>query len=82
LQKEGHLVSFTVDGIHPHDMASFLAAQGICVRAGTLCASPLFSKLGLSHGAVRASFYGYTTQQDVEALVSVVREAQEYHSRF
>lgn len=75
LQKEGHLVSFTLDGIHSHDMASFLAAQGICVRAGTLCASPLFSKLGLPQGAVRASFYGYTTLEDVEALVDVVREA-------
>lgn len=73
LKKEGHIVSFTVKNIHPHDVATYLSEQGICVRAGTHCAQPLFSQLDIT-SSVRASFYFYNTLEDVDRLVNTVAE--------
>lgn len=75
LKKQGHIVSFCVDQLHPHDLAAFLALKGICVRAGTHCAQPLFSRLGLPQGSVRVSFFGYNTKQDVQSLLEGLQEA-------
>ncbi len=68
----GHLVTFVVEGMHPHDVAAHLDQQGIAVRAGHFCAQPLFKKLGYA-GAVRASFYCYTQVSDVDQLLQAVR---------
>lgn len=65
------LVSFTVDGIHPHDVGQALSDKGIMVRVGHHCARPLHKALGVK-ASVRASFGGYSTPEDVDALVSAV----------
>ena len=69
------VVSFTVEGIHPHDLATILDERGVCIRAGHHCAQPLMRRLDVSATA-RASFYVYSDESDVEALLSGVREAQ------
>ncbi len=69
------VVSFTVDGIHAHDLATILDQEGVCVRAGHHCAQPLLRRLGVSATA-RASFFVYNDAADVDALVSGVRSAQ------
>ena len=68
------VASFSLDGIHPHDAATFLDQRGICVRAGNHCAQPLMRRLGLS-GTVRASVHVYSTTSDIDTLVSAVAEA-------
>lgn len=73
LIKHGHLVSFTVDGIHPHDVAAFLDSKNICVRAGDFCLQPLWRMLGVQ-GAVRVSFYYGNTAQHVQLLLSALQE--------
>ena len=63
----GAVVAFSVDGIHPHDVAAFLDAEGIAVRAGHHCAQPLMHRLGVV-GTSRASFSVFTSPDDVTAL--------------
>jgi cysteine desulfurase/selenocysteine lyase len=70
------VVSFTVGEIHPHDLATILDEGGVCVRAGHHCAQPLMRRLHLPATA-RASFYVYSTEADVDALVAGVRRARE-----
>jgi len=65
------IVSFTVEGVHPHDVAQVLDDQGVWVRAGQMCAQPLLKALGLG-AVVRASFAPYNTSADVEALLAGV----------
>jgi cysteine desulfurase/selenocysteine lyase len=69
------VVSFTVADIHPHDLATILDQEGVCIRAGHHCAQPLMRRLGVSATA-RASFYVYNDERDVEALVGGVRKAK------
>jgi cysteine desulfurase / selenocysteine lyase len=73
LKKSGHLVSFVIDGMHPHDIAAQLSRKGICVRAGTHCAQPLAKLLHIP-GSVRASFYLYNTQKEVEQLIQAIKQ--------
>jgi len=68
LKKEGHLVSFVVDGVHAHDVAAYLDTQEIAVRAGHHCAQPLARALGYT-AYVRASFAAYNQAQQVDQLV-------------
>lgn len=65
LQREGHMVSFSVKNMHAHDVAAYLATKGICVRAGHHCAQPIHQKLGVP-SSVRVSFSAYTTEREVE----------------
>jgi cysteine desulfurase / selenocysteine lyase len=69
------VVSFTVDGVHAHDIATILDEGGVCVRAGHHCCQPLMRRLGVSATA-RASFYVYSTEDDVEALVRGIERAR------
>ncbi|MFL5560198.1 MAG: aminotransferase class V-fold PLP-dependent enzyme [Gemmatimonadaceae bacterium] len=69
------VVSFTVEGIHPHDLATILDERGVCIRAGHHCAQPLMRRLDVAATA-RASFYVYSDESDVDGLVDGVREAQ------
>ncbi|MCL5875444.1 MAG: cysteine desulfurase [Candidatus Dependentiae bacterium] len=73
LKAKGHLVSFTVDGYHAHDVAAYLGQQGICVRAGNHCAQPLARFLKID-ATVRVSFYAYNTMDDVDMLVAAMRK--------
>jgi cysteine desulfurase/selenocysteine lyase len=70
------VVSFTVGEIHPHDLATILDENNVCIRAGHHCAQPLMRRLNLPATA-RASFYVYNTEADVEALVAAVLRAKD-----
>jgi len=69
------VVSFSVDGVHPHDLATIFDQHGVCIRAGHHCAQPLMRRLGVSSTA-RASFYVYSDESDVDALCHAVEQAQ------
>ncbi|TVQ23583.1 MAG: SufS family cysteine desulfurase [Spirochaetaceae bacterium] len=75
--RRGGILSFNVDGVHPHDVGSMLDSEGIAVRAGFHCAQPFMRHMGVG-GTVRASFYLYNTAADVDALVAGVRRAKEF----
>jgi len=70
------VISFNLPGVHPHDLAAALDAEGIAVRAGHHCAQPLMRRLGVV-GTARASFGVYTTPEDVAALTEGLRRAHE-----
>jgi cysteine desulfurase/selenocysteine lyase len=70
------VVSFTLEDVHPHDLATILDGEGVCIRAGHHCAQPLMRRLSLPATA-RASFYVYNDEADIEALVAGVRKAKE-----
>lgn len=75
------VISFGMDGVHPHDLATFLDHRGVAVRAGHHCAQPLMTCLGES-ATTRASFGIYTSQQDVASLFEALDAAQSFFSRF
>jgi cysteine desulfurase/selenocysteine lyase len=70
------VVSFTVGDIHAHDLATILDESGVCIRAGHHCAQPLMRRLNVPATA-RASFYLYSDESDVDALVAGVEHARE-----
>ncbi|MGH7720937.1 MAG: aminotransferase class V-fold PLP-dependent enzyme [Gemmatimonadaceae bacterium] len=69
------VVSFTLGDIHPHDVATVLDGEGVCVRAGHHCAQPLVRRLGVP-ATTRASFYVYSAESDVDALVAALERAR------
>ena len=71
------VVAFTVEHIHPHDLAQVLDLDGVAIRAGLHCAQPLHARLGLNATA-RASFYLYNTREEVARLVEGVLKAQDW----
>ena len=72
----GGVVAFSMDGVHPHDVAQVLDEEGVCVRAGHHCAKPLHRKLGIGASA-RASFYVYTVREEIDVLVTGLRRVRE-----
>lgn len=76
LAKNVGIVSFTVAGVHPHDVAEILGREGVAIRAGHHCAMPLVTDaLGVT-AVSRASFYLYNTPEDIDALVGAIKKAQ------
>ena len=73
--KRSGVISFSLDDVHPHDLATILDQHDVCVRAGHHCAQPLMRRLGVSATA-RASFYVYSEQSDVDALCTGLVAAQ------
>jgi len=73
----GGAVSFTVDGVHPHDVSQLLDSYGIAVRAGHHCARPAHQRFGVQ-ATTRASFYLYTTTAEIDALVEGIERTQKY----
>ncbi|MBS4205228.1 cysteine desulfurase [Lederbergia citrea] len=71
------VITFNMDDVHPHDVATVLDAEGIAVRAGHHCAQPLMKWLDVSATA-RASFYIYNTEQDIDKLVEGLVKTKEY----
>jgi cysteine desulfurase/selenocysteine lyase len=69
-------LSFTLEGVHPHDVATLLDLEGVAVRAGHLCAQPLLRRMGVQ-ATVRASLALYNRRSDLEALAVAVRKARE-----
>jgi cysteine desulfurase/selenocysteine lyase len=74
-ERRSGVVSFVVEDIHPHDLATVLDQEGVCVRAGHHCAQPLMRRLGVP-ATTRASFYVYTGERDVERLIDGIAHAQ------
>ena len=74
--EENHssVISFKIKGVHPHDVASILDSEGVCVRSGNHCAQPLMRFLGID-STCRASFYIYNTKEDVDKLVKALDKA-------
>lgn len=77
--KRAGVVTFNLDDVHPHDVATVLDADGIAVRAGHHCAQPLMKWLNVSATA-RASFYLYNTEEDIDKLVTSLIKTKEYFS--
>ena len=73
--QHGGLASFTINGIHPHDIAEILDKDGIAIRAGHHCAMPLHQKLGIGASA-RASFYIHTTTDEIDKLTRALHRAR------
>jgi len=69
-------MSFDFRGIHPHDLATLIGRENICVRAGHHCCQPLMRKWG-RQGTTRASFYIYNNTRDVDALAVALEKAGE-----
>jgi cysteine desulfurase / selenocysteine lyase len=67
-ERRAGIVSFNIEGIHPHDVAQILDMQGVAIRAGHHCCQPLMHKLGVA-ATNRASFYLYTVQEEIDQLV-------------
>ena len=74
--KKGGVAAFTLEGVHPHDIAQILDRYGIAVRAGHHCAQPLHEKFGITATA-RASFYIYSLKEEVDALVAGIYKVKE-----
>ena len=74
--KRGGVISFTLDGMHPHDIGELLGREGVCVRTGHHCAQPLMRKLGVPATA-RASFACFNTTDDVDALIAALVKAKD-----
>ena len=72
-QRASGIVTFSLEGVHAHDVAFFANERGLALRAGHHCAQPLMRKLG-SLASSRASFYLYNTEQEVETMVGIMRE--------
>jgi cysteine desulfurase/selenocysteine lyase len=76
LERRGGAVSFTLGDIHAHDLATILDEEfGVTIRAGHHCAKPLMRHLGLASTA-RASFYVYTTTEEIDVLVAGLQRAR------
>lgn len=73
IRKRTGVISFSIDGIHPHDIAQILGDQNICIRAGNHCAMPLHKRLGVEATA-RISLYVYNTSEDIDKLISGINK--------
>ncbi len=81
--KENHssVISFNIKGVHPHDVASILDTNGVCVRSGNHCAQPLMRFLNID-STCRASFYLYNTKEDVDRLVDGLKKAYNMFKKY
>ena len=75
-KKKASVLSFVVDGIHPHDMGTILDREGVAVRTGHHCAQPVMDRFGVP-ATTRASFAFYNTKEEVDSLAAAVRKAKE-----
>ena len=75
------VISFNIKGVHPHDVASILDTEGVCIRSGNHCAQPLLRFLKMD-STCRASFYIYNTKEDVDKLVSALNKAYNIFKKY
>lgn len=75
------VISFNIKGVHPHDVASILDSQNVCIRSGNHCAQPLMRFLGID-STCRASFYFYNDKEDVDRLVWALKKAYEMFKKY
>ena len=78
--ERGGVVSFNLEGLHPHDVGIVLDAEGVAIRAGHHCAKPLMRRLGVAATA-RASFYLYNTPEEVDRLVEAIRSVKAFFQK-
>lgn len=76
-ENRGGAISFTVEGVHPHDLGQVLDDHGVSIRVGHHCAWPLHRACG-AQSTARASFYLYTTEEEVDKLVDAIKAAREF----
>ncbi len=81
--RENHssVISFNMKGVHPHDIASILDSNGVCVRSGNHCAQPLMRYLGID-STCRASFNFYNTKEDVDRLINALNKAYNMFKKY
>lgn len=75
------VISFNIKGVHPHDVASILDSENVCIRSGNHCAQPLMRFLGID-STCRASFYIYNTKEDVDRLVDGIEKAYKMFEKY
>ena len=80
-KKHSSVISFNIEGVHPHDVASILDNEGVCVRSGNHCAQPLLRYMGMD-STCRASFYFYNTKEDVDKLVDALKKAYKMFEKY
>ena len=78
-REKGSIVSFEIEGTHPHDVATIIDRSGVAVRAGTHCVMPLLSRFGVT-ATCRASFALYNTRAEVDSLAQALIKAQDFFS--
>lgn len=81
LQKRSGVFSFNVNGVHPHDVASVLDSQDVCVRSGNHCAQPLLRYMNLD-STCRASLYVYNTKEDIDRLVKALIKTRDVFAKW
>ena len=75
-REKASVLSFIVEGVHPHDVGTILDREGVAVRAGHHCAQPVMDRFGVP-ATTRASLAFYNTEEEVDALVAAVRKVKE-----
>ena len=81
LENHSSVISFNIKGVHPHDVASILDSNGVCVRSGNHCAQPLLRYLEMD-STCRASFSIYNTKEDVDNLVEALKKAYKMFEKY
>lgn len=76
-ERQAGIITFNLGDVHPHDVATALDEYGVCVRAGHHCCQPLMHRLGI-HSSARASFYLYTTREDIDRFVHALVRTREF----
>jgi cysteine desulfurase/selenocysteine lyase len=74
-EDRGAVISFTLDGVHPHDIGEILGREGVCIRAGHHCAQILMRRLA-APATARASFAVHNSSEDVERLIAGLHEVR------
>ena len=81
IEKRGGVLSFEINGVHPHDVASIFDTFGVCIRAGNHCAQPLMRYMGIN-ATSRASIYFYNTKEDVDRLIEAVKQTYDMFAKW
>lgn len=81
IENRGGIISFEIEGVHPHDVASVFDSLGVAIRSGNHCAQPLMRYMGIN-ATCRASFYFYNTKEDVDRLVEAAKKTYEMFLRW
>ncbi|MBD7913744.1 cysteine desulfurase [Clostridium sp. Sa3CUN1] len=81
IEKRGGVLSFEINGVHPHDVASIFDTFGVCIRAGNHCAQPLMRYMGIN-ATSRASIYFYNTKEDIDRLIEAIKKTYDMFSKW
>ena len=81
IENRSGVISFEIEGVHPHDVASIFDSYGVAIRAGNHCAQPLMRYMGIN-STCRASFYLYNKKEDVDKLIEVIKSTYKMFSKW